>query len=159
MRIYDATPSMAVRLTDLAMRSKSSWGYDSSWLALWKDDLTIEPGYIAQHVVKVAEEKGDLIGFAALNLQNLEIDHFWVEPSCMGAGVGKALFEAIRVAMTERGISRIKILSDPNAEGFYLRMGATRIGEVDSVPPGRLLPKLSFALNQTAEQESAGTVG
>jgi len=138
---------MADRLTDLAVRSKSSWGYDSSWLTLWKDDLTIEPDYIEKHVVKVAEKGGGLIGFAALNLQDLEIDHFWVEPSYMRKGVGKAVFEAIRATMKEKRISQITIVSDPNAEGFYLGMGAKRIGEVESVPPGRFLPKLTFEVN------------
>ena len=156
MKIRDASPGMAVSLSNLAIRAKASWGYESSLLNLWKEDLEIEPDYIERNVVKVAEEDGDLIGVAALNLQDKEIDHFWVEPGCMARGVGKALFEAIKVAMKENGISRIQIVSDPHAESFYLHMGAKRMGEVESVPPGRRLPKLSFEFTQRAEQSSGG---
>ncbi|NIQ29145.1 MAG: GNAT family N-acetyltransferase, partial [Acidobacteria bacterium] len=45
------------------------------------------------------------------------------------------------------GYERLLVQSDPNAEGFYLRLGAERIGEVPSrVQPGRLLPLLLFPL-------------
>jgi hypothetical protein len=39
-------------------------------------------------------------------------------------------------------IARLKIVSDPNAEGFYLRMGAQRVGWVAAQPRGRRLPLL-----------------
>ncbi|GAB5562896.1 MAG: GNAT family N-acetyltransferase [Synoicihabitans sp.] len=151
MNIVDATSDMADRLSDLAMRSKASWGYEPSWLSLWQDDLTLVPEYIERHFVKVAECDGELSGFIALNFDDAEIDHLWVEPQAMGKGVGKALFATVRDAMKEAGINEIKIVSDPNAEGFYIGMGAKRVGSVASLPPGRLLPKLSFALSESAE--------
>jgi hypothetical protein len=36
--------------------------------------------------------------------------------------------------------------SDPNAQGFYVKMGAQRVGEVPSRPPGRTLPLLVLRL-------------
>lgn len=146
MKIADATPGLAAKLTDLAIRAKASWGYEPAWLEMWKKDLTITPDFITKQVVKVAEENGEVIGFAALNLEDAEIDHFWIEPNRMRDGVGRALFTAIEAAMAANRVIRATIVSDPNAEGFYLRMGAQRIGEVESTPRGRYLPKLIYTL-------------
>jgi hypothetical protein len=39
------------------------------------------------------------------------------------------------------------VVSDPHAEGFYLKLGARRIGSrVSDLEPGRQLPLLRFAL-------------
>jgi hypothetical protein len=44
---------------------------------------------------------------------------------------------------------RLLIQSDPFAEGFYLRLGADRIGEVPSQAlPGRVLPLLVYPLRE-----------
>jgi hypothetical protein len=48
--------------------------------------------------------------------------------------------------MAANGVIQATIVSDPNAEGFYLRMGAQRSGEVESTPRGRYLPKLIYTL-------------
>lgn len=45
------------------------------------------------------------------------------------------------------GLSSLLIDADPNAEGFYLRMGAERVGEVPSGSiSGRMLPLLRYGL-------------
>jgi GNAT superfamily N-acetyltransferase len=68
------------------------------------------------------------VGFYALVGEGLE--HLWVTPEHMGTGVGRALFEhAVRRAAS-MGAETLKIEADPNAEGFYLRMGARRVGEI-----------------------------
>jgi hypothetical protein len=43
-------------------------------------------------------------------------------------------------------VNAVEISSDPNAAGFYKRMGATQIGEVDSPVDGqpRKLPRLKI---------------
>jgi hypothetical protein len=44
-------------------------------------------------------------------------------------------------------VNAVEISSDPNAAGFYKRMGATQIGEVDAPvdgQPARKLPRLKI---------------
>ena len=72
MRIYDAKPSMAESLTDLAMRSKASWGYDSALIEQWSLDLIITPEDIETKLVKVAGDQNGIAGFASFNLQERE---------------------------------------------------------------------------------------
>jgi predicted N-acetyltransferase YhbS len=53
----------------------------------------------------------------------------WVSPEHIGAGIGRALFDhAVRRAAA-LGAATLIIEADPNAEGFYRRMGARRVGE------------------------------
>jgi predicted N-acetyltransferase YhbS len=68
----------------------------------------------------------------------------WVTPGSIGTGVGKALFlDAMDRAATLE-VREIEISADPNAAGFYERMGASQIGETESNINGqvRKLPRL-----------------
>jgi predicted N-acetyltransferase YhbS len=68
----------------------------------------------------------------------------WVAPAHIGTGVGKALFLDAMERAALLNVSEVEISSDPNAEGFYKRMGARRVGEVDSPIDGqpRKLPRM-----------------
>jgi hypothetical protein len=52
-----------------------------------------------------------------------------------------------------RGASAVAIESDPNAEGFYLRMGARRVGEnvYEIEGPKRKLPLLTVEISKPAQ--------
>jgi ribosomal protein S18 acetylase RimI-like enzyme len=60
----------------------------------------------------------------------------------MGAGIGARLLREAIEAIAAAGGGTLEIASDPNAEGFYLRMGAIRVGSLPSWPAGRRLPLL-----------------
>jgi GNAT superfamily N-acetyltransferase len=67
----------------------------------------------------------------------------------MGTGAGRRLFRhAVQTARTNGG-KRLRIESDPNAEGFYLAMGARPAGRVPAKPQGRTLPVLMLDLTST----------
>jgi GNAT superfamily N-acetyltransferase len=73
----------------------------------------------------------------------------WVRVEFHGRGLGRRLFtEAARLA-DELGAAELLIKCDPNAEPFYLKMGAVRIGlEVYDLLGGirRDVPQLSYRL-------------
>ena len=56
------------------------------------------------------------------------------------------------------GVPALEISSDPNAEGFYQRMGAKRIGVVRSEIEGkpRVLPRMSIELEREHKKEPPG---
>ena len=148
LKVRLAKPEEAVALTKLAHESKRHWGYPDNWISHWKDALTITPEYIEANQVFVAEDDEYVIGFYALVVSDkrAELDHMWVSPDHLGTGIGKALFvHAMRSAKGQH-LSEVEILSDPNAEGFYQKMGAYRSGEsvseVDGQP--RVLPRLTI---------------
>lgn len=140
--IRRAVPADAARLTQVAHAAKAHWGYAASLIALWADDLTLTPERIAAEPVFCVEEDGRIVGLHALAPDGGELEHLWVDPPAMGRGLGAALFRHAVATSRALGAALLRIASDPQAEGFYLRMGAERIGEVPSTPAGRTLPLL-----------------
>jgi GNAT superfamily N-acetyltransferase len=145
--IRRATTADAPALTQIAHDAKRHWGYPEHWLAHWQDDLTISPDLISGSAVYVAESEGEPAGFYVLirSKEKAELDHLWVKPAHIGAGVGKQLFLHAMQHAAKENIAAVEILSDPNAEGFYRKQGAHRIGEVTSEIDGqpRTLPLMT----------------
>jgi GNAT superfamily N-acetyltransferase len=146
--IRPAATSEASVLTRMALEAKRYWGYPEHWIKHWESDLTISSDFINDNHVYVAEEDGQIQGFYALIVtgNKAELDHMWVKPTLTGTGIGKELFlDAIERAAALK-VSAVEISSDPNAAGFYRRMGATEIGEVDASFDGvtRKLPRLKI---------------
>jgi predicted N-acetyltransferase YhbS len=69
----------------------------------------------------------------------------WVAPAHLGSGIGKTLFLHAMQNAARRDVSAVEISSDPNAEGFYRKLGAYRTGETVSEIDGepRSVPRLS----------------
>ena len=147
LRLRAATADEAQTLTKIAHDAKRHWGYPERWINHWQADLTISPDYLANNHVFVAESDGQIVGFYSLvdRQDKAELDHMWVSPEHMGTGVGKELFIHAMQHAAGRNISEVEILSDPNAEGFYSKMGAYRIGETVSEVDGqsRSLPLMN----------------
>jgi GNAT superfamily N-acetyltransferase len=146
LKIRKAQPEDAAILTGIALDAKRYWGYPEHWIQHWESDLTISPEFIADNQVYVAEQAGEIQGFYALciNHTKAELEHMWVAPEHIGTGIGKELFLDAMDRATRLNVSEIEISSDPNAAGFYERMGARKVGEVDSEIDGqpRKLPRM-----------------
>ena len=152
MQIVRAKPEDADALTEIAHAAKRHWGYPESWIREWQRDLTITPDFIATNEMYVAVSCEEIVGCCAIAFSDslVELEHMWIKPEHMGAGVGGALFMYVKERAASLDIPALEISSDPNAEGFYKRMGATRIGEVRSQIEGqtRVLPKMMISLKQ-----------
>ena len=146
--IRAARPTDAQRLTAIAHAAKRHWGYPEDLISLWQADLTMSPQFIVDYPVFCAVRDSEIVGFYALSRQGeaFELEHLWVDPQHMGTGVGALLFEHAVRTVRSMGGSVLNIASDPHAEGFYLRMGAIRVGEVPSRPEGRTLPLLTLVI-------------
>ncbi|HEY0378304.1 MAG TPA: GNAT family N-acetyltransferase [Pyrinomonadaceae bacterium] len=145
--IRPARAGEAGLLGDLALRSKAHWGYDAHFLEACRAELTISEGYIRRAPVFVLEEGGRVVGFYGLREQGAELEllYLFVEPSAIGGGHGRKLWEHAVWTTARLGFQTLTIESDPYAEAFYLAMGARRVGEVPSSSlPGRVLPLLHF---------------
>ncbi len=148
-----AQPEDAAALTQIALAAKQSWGYPDEWMAQWRADLTVAPGYIGGSPVWVAELEGAPAGFLGLVRTDghWHLEHLWVLPAFHGCGLGRALFaEAVRQARAA-GSTELKIKSDPNAEPFYLKMGAVRTGlEIYELlgKISREVPQLTYSLGE-----------
>ncbi len=148
MQIVRAEISQAPALSAIAWTAKAHWGYPAHWMEQWRELLTITPDFVAQHETFVAHLAGEAIGFYALveKPDSISLEHLWVLPERIGQGIGRALFEHAAGRAAARGASRLTIENDPQAEPFYLHLGARRVGAVPSEIDGhpRELPLLVF---------------
>ena len=131
VEIRRATGRDAESLTLIAFAAKRYWGYPERWIEHWSETLTITPEFVGDSGVYAAFSDGEPFAFYALTGtgDRLELDHLWVSPVWIGSGIGRLLFEHAMHEAASRGASTVEIEADPNAEGFYLRMGARRVGE------------------------------
>lgn len=147
--IRRARADEADALSALARRSKAHWGYDGDFLERVREAMTLYPEDVDAHEVWVLESTfGPPIGYhRVIPGDPAELEDLWVEPSAIGSGAGRLLFEhAVEIARSG-GASALEIDADPNAVGFYERMGAVHIGETRSpLIPGRSLPRLRYPL-------------
>lgn len=146
-----ARPDEAPQLTELACVSKRYWGYSDALIELWRCDLEFSPESIRAWTVFTAEQAGCLVGVFAVSKSwdTDELEALWVHPSCVGRGLGRVLFHKAVAEARAQGATSLVIKSDPNAEPFYIRMGASPAGSVASTPVGRRLPRLTFDLGGT----------
>jgi GNAT superfamily N-acetyltransferase len=150
MQIVRAKPEDAEALTEIAHAAKRHWGYPERWIESWREILTMRPEFIAANVTYSAIEEGCPVGFYLLTTEDddMHLDHLWIAPPAMGRGIGRALFE--HAVAQARGLDHrtLKMEADPNAEGFYTRMGARRAGVTVTSIEGqrRELPLLLYAL-------------
>jgi GNAT superfamily N-acetyltransferase len=148
VRIRRASPEEAAALTQIAQDAKRHWGYPEHWIQHWQSQLTISPDFITHNQVYLAEHESEIVGFYALvlNGERAELEHMWVAPAHIGAGIGKELFVHAMQQAAGENVSAVEISSDPNAAGFYERMGARRIGEVPADMDGqpRVVPRMSI---------------
>jgi GNAT superfamily N-acetyltransferase len=131
IEVRRASPGDADALTRIAFAAKRYWGYPERWISHWSESLTITPEFVRDNELYAAVVGGEPFGFYALSGtgHELELEHLWVTPACIGSGAGRLLFEHAMDRAASRRARHVEIEADPNAEGFYLRMGARRIGE------------------------------
>jgi GNAT superfamily N-acetyltransferase len=150
MHIHPALPTQAETLTQIALTAKRHWGYPERWIELWTPLLTFTPADLERADFFVAQIDDEIVGFYSLSAAGprAELENLWLLPACMGQGVGRGLFEHALARARELGCSVLEIESDPNALGFYQRMGARvvgqHVGEVDGQP--RILPVMELSL-------------
>lgn len=148
--IQRANPDQANQLTHIALAAKAYWGYPKRWMDIWKPQLTIDTDYITQNETWVAEIHGAPIAFCGLRDKDGSawLEDLWVLPEYIGKGVGRMLFSTAVQLSRERGYQSLQLESDPNAVGFYEKMGMHKIrerhSEVDGQP--RILPVMELEL-------------
>jgi GNAT superfamily N-acetyltransferase len=130
-------------LSELARAAKAFWGYDQAFIESCRAELTFSPEDVARRHLVVAELGGLVAGFYTLDGKPPagELGNMWVTPSKIGTGLGRVMWHDAMAAAAAAGFEYLDIDAEPNAEGFYRKMGAQRIGETPSASiPGRMLP-------------------
>jgi len=148
--IRRVVPKEADVLTHVALSAKRHWGYPEHWMEIWTPELTFAPEYFEDNESWVAVDNEMPIGFYTLQERNGNawIENLWVLPEQMGKGVGKRLFLHAISRSLKLGYKILQLEADPNAVGFYEKMGMHKIGERHSEIEGqpRRLPIMQINL-------------
>ncbi len=150
MKFRPATVADLEPMNRLIMSAKASWGYSVEQLDSWREELTINESSLARCNFQLVEDsEHHLLGVystSAMRADKVELEDCWVAPSAQSRGVGKAMIEHLKRELPSRGVTKVHIIADPNALGFYIRMGAEQVAEKPSSVPGRMLPILELNL-------------
>ena len=77
----------------------------------------------------VAEDNGQITGYAVLNASTGEVDGLFVEPAQHGRGIGAMLMTAIESVARDAGRDRLFLSASLNAVPFYARAGFVAVRE------------------------------
>lgn len=152
MEIVSVRPQDCPRLSEIAQAAKAHWGYPPAWLEAWRKDLTFTAESLDTQEIFAARVDGAMQGVCALAIDGAEaiLEHLWVDPSAMGFGLGRRLYEHALDLARQAGVRRIELHADPNAVGFYEHVGAVydrdHHGEVLGEP--RILPIYVVTLDE-----------
>lgn len=145
------------KLTTISFASKEYWNYPDEYFTIWNNELTIKQEYIQNNNVFVYERNGEIIGYYSVIELKKEIvtsgikldkgfwlEHMFILPLYIGQGIGRKMFSHLKQWCQQEGISKLCILADPNAQGFYEKMGCEYQKEYPSTIPNRTTPLLVF---------------
>ena len=143
LTVTRAVPSDHAALTDLMRQSKAHWGYSPGQMKQWEKELTVTADYIAENEVHKATQGKNMVGFYAyygLDDTTVKLDSLFILPEQMGQGIGRWLLHQFFDQVRQGGFTEVILYSDPNAEGFYWRLGFNVIGRQPTSIEGRYLP-------------------
>jgi len=151
MTFRDALPTEAAAITQVVLASKRHWGYPEEWMAIFTEELTVSAEDIVNNKVVVAEENSDLCGVTMVKNtctpHKAEIYLLFIHPAYINKGIGKRLLTIALDWCKTQQKKQVYLEADPNARGFYEKMGGVYGGEIEFAPiPGRTLPIFVFEL-------------
>jgi GNAT superfamily N-acetyltransferase len=142
LRIRPGHAGEGAILREIAIAAKSHWGYDRTWVTQWVEDGGFSDEALGGRDIYVAEVRGKPVGWAASLLKGdvCWLDDLWVEPSWIGKGIGSGLWRHVAEVASKLGAVRVEWEAEPNAVGFYEKMGGKYLRDSESSEWGRVLP-------------------
>jgi GNAT superfamily N-acetyltransferase len=137
-----------LRLKEIAIAAKGFWGYEPEKVRAWADQGDFTPERLRQLVVFVAEEGGRAIGWSSLipKGETAWLEDLWIDPDWIGHGIGTQLFRRTADEAVRLGARTLEWEAEPNAIGFYEKMGGAYVRDSAVSEFGRVLSVMGVAL-------------
>lgn len=140
VRIRSVAPDEGERLRKIAIAAKSYWGYDLDRVREWAAMGDFSAAGLRQKDFYIAAVEGKAVAWAAA-IDRGEVwwlDDLWIEPEWMGQGIGSRLFRHAAEQGRRAGAARMEWEAEPNALGFYEKMGGRYLRESEAGIWGRV---------------------
>jgi GNAT superfamily N-acetyltransferase len=139
----------AALLREMAIASKTHWGYDREWVQRWAEAGGFSREALLTRDIYVAEVGGEPVGWASVILKGevCWLDDLWIEPAWIGKGIGSRLWRHAAGRALEHGAVRMEWEAEPNAIGFYEKMGGRYLRDSAEKEWGRVLPIMGVTLS------------
>lgn len=151
LSIRPAKTNESETLSNIAARSESYWGYDSDYMEKFKAIYKVTEEFISKNTTFIIEEDNNIIGFYGVLMENDmdSLEYFFIEPEYIGQGYGKLLWNHLVKHCKIIGIKEFNIVTSPQAQEFYIKMGAVTCGEIESLlKKGRIIPELIYTVEK-----------
>jgi GNAT superfamily N-acetyltransferase len=150
-RIRNAELGEVWALESLQCRSSSVWEADHDRLTTPREAAELPPDAIRDGRVRVAVGREDRqVGFSVvlpLRSRVCELDGLFVDPDFARQGIGRLLMADAFERARRAEATRIDVIADPRASGFYEKLGFRAAGQVTTrlgpalrmrvpIPPG-----------------------
>ncbi len=129
-------------LNEFIRLSKGYWGYPKDFLDTFIEKWGLTENYILKNQVIVLEEnnvKCGLFSFSQSNAEKVELDLFFINSQYIRKGMGKEMWKIANHYASEKKFEKFELIADPNAKGFFEKMGAKKIKTLETFP-GRFVP-------------------
>ncbi len=149
-QIRSARPAEHRCLSDIGIRAKAVWDYDEAMMAQFRKELTLSECYINENDVRVLTVERRIVAYSSLaqiGPRVIELAHLFVDPDYLRRGAGTALYDDALSRARANGNFSLVIQSDPNAVGFYERLGLRVTKSISSSIPGRSIPYFEHSLD------------
>jgi GNAT superfamily N-acetyltransferase len=148
LHIRPGSAGEAVQLREIAIASKSYWGYDQAWVRQWAETGGFSTEALQTREIYVAEFDGTPVAWAASIPKGdlFWLEDLWVHPDWIGRGIGARLWRHAAGRAIESGAHRMEWEAEPNAVGFYEKMGGRYLRDSEASEWGRSLPVMGVEL-------------
>jgi GNAT superfamily N-acetyltransferase len=138
--IRPVVPEEGARLREIAIAAKSHWGYDPVRVRDWAAMGDFSPAGLRKKDFYIAAVGARVLGWAAAIDKGdvWWLDDLWIEPEWMGRGIGSRLFHHAADQGRRAGAVRMEWEAEPNALGFYERMGGRYLRDSEPGAWGRV---------------------
>jgi GNAT superfamily N-acetyltransferase len=151
VEVQPARPEEGERLREIAVAAKGHWGYEPERVRQWGATLDFSAASLGE--TYVAEAGGRAIAWYALEARGdvVWLADMWVEPAWIGKGVGSILFRHAFERAGELGGRTLEWEAEPNAVGFYERVGGRYLRDGKPSEWGRVLPVMGIDVTTPAD--------
>jgi GNAT superfamily N-acetyltransferase len=158
VRIASAKITDANILTLIALKAKQFWDYPQAFFTIWEKELTVTEDYLKHNLVFTAIFNNVTAGFYSLVKidedryvgdvfiqRGVWMDHLFVLPEYHNRGIGRKMILHAKKQCRLMKFKMMYVFVDPNARGFYEKVGGKYIYDSSSSVPGRNIPVFTIS--------------